>query len=183
MKTVLRVFSALALLSLSAVTGFGDDNYLYWMVTTEADSNPYSVAFTYARIRAVDVSQPVPTPTGSFLANGYFDSAASWGADVFADGVSETKLTGTTISPIFADLGEFASTAYGFVLELCNDSDEVIKSSSIYNYADLAAYITSSKDPDYRPEKFSSWQVVPEPTSGLLVLLGLAGLTLRRKLA
>ena len=184
MKTFLIGFSAFAFLAFSATSAFGEDNYLYWMLTTEAESNPYSVAFTSARIRAVDVSQSVPTPTGDFLQNGNFDSLADWGTDVLADGASGDNLwTGTSISPIFADLGEFASTAYGFVLELCNDSDEVIKSSSIIRYADLAEFITSSKDPDRRPERFSSWQVVPEPTGGLLVLLGLAGLTLRRKRA
>ena len=52
-----------------------------------------------------------------------------------------------------------------------------------YEYASLSSYIVRTDDimSQSADEPFALSDVVPEPTSGLLVLFGLAGLALRRR--
>jgi hypothetical protein len=67
-----------------------------------------------------------------------------------------------------------------FLVELWNESDERVGYSDC-SYADLANYIYNSTTGGGSTSPMVVSQVVPEPTSGLLTLLGLAGLALRRK--
>ena len=58
--------------------------------------------------------------------------------------------------------------------------------SSCYTYADLAANVWATDMLSMKattPALFGNFHVVPEPTSGLLLLLGVAGLALKRKRA
>lgn len=80
----------------------------------------------------------------------------------------------------------YASSGYSFYIELLNSTERIATSSAV-SYDDLLQQgaIASSMQSTPSVYQFSNFstQVVPEPTSGLLMLIGLAGLALKRKRA
>ena len=148
------------------------DSYLYWMLPVE--ENPYVDEFSFAKLR-VDNTQTYVDLSGTDL-NSWYPAVAA-GDD------------GKSTSDYWANLGSFAGDGYRYVLELYLDDGadgKLVGKSGSISYADLAGYLAADPigDPTRNPSSpFTAWQVVPEPTSGLLVLLGVAGLALRRKRA
>lgn len=91
-----------------------------------------------------------------------------------------------------ADITSYASPEYYFVVELGNwnrsnnDWTTKAKSESIsYEQLQDAGYLKTFSNGKWGPEGQTYWApttyVVPEPSGGLLVLLGAAGLLLRRR--
>ena len=73
---------------------------------------------------------------------------------------------------------------YYYYIAVFNSSDTLVAYSSTFQQsdADVKRYIWNDEDVTYPSGAFmGSGYAVPEPTSGLLVLLGMAGLALRRK--
>lgn len=163
----------MTILLMAAVPAAWSDSYFYWMLEEDGGSNVFGTDFVYAKIR-VD-------GTTDYLALGMFDG--EWGEAVFANGVEGEGDTGTSIDDCWANLGVNVGDDSSFVLELYQDGDVNPRASSRpVRYADLeAAGFTwkSGDDPLTRP--FSGWIAAPEPTSGLLVLLGLAVFGLKRR--
>lgn len=161
------------LLAVGSVSAFGEASYLYWMLTDDASSNPYAAEFSFARIK-VDNTQEYVGLAGDDL---------RW-QDAVSVEPAPGKDVGTTTKAYWANLGSFTS-GYSYVLELYLDSGELVGKSGSISYDDLTLYLaTDADDPKQRPaSEFTAWQVIPEPTSGLLVLFGVAGLALRRKRA
>lgn len=106
------------------------------------------------------------------------------------DGSSYTSLAGmklgtsgvTTVESLILPFSDYSSY---IVALLDGDGNTLAVSEQTYAQSTLKSYIydrgTSAQPPA------SPWQVsafaVPEPTSGLLILLGFAGLALKRKVA
>ena len=100
---------------------------------------------------------------------------------------------------VATELGTKGSSTYSFYVELYNSSNERIGASYVsvggygqnqgaVSYNDLpedAFYTPGMSTADVSPyagfTDFTSANVVPEPTSGLMILLGLAALGLKRK--
>ena len=89
-----------------------------------------------------------------------------------------------------ADVSAFASGSpeYAFVIELGNldgSAWSTLAVSETVTYADLAANSHIDNVSGYNPNPITPWEaqsyVVPEPTSGMLVLVGAALLALRRR--
>ena len=75
---------------------------------------------------------------------------------------------------------------YVFQIQLFDDKDELIGASSVASMATLGseglrALSSTPMSPADAVWKVSTFTAVPEPTSGLLLLLGVAGLALRRR--
>ena len=157
------------LLTIAALTlafaGFAEDQYLYWMIpgnATLSDSTPLSGDY-YAKISA--------------------DGGQSW-LNLYSE-VGGTPMAGNAISfspgdesgYAFAGLIDSASTS--FLVELYQDSVAVGRAQITPG----AEFITQGgmSNPLAAPYAVSSFAAVPEPTSGLLLLLGVAGLALRRR--
>lgn len=90
----------------------------------------------------------------------------------------------------FSSLGSFTGASYSFVLELGNWSNGAWVQTSMestavsYNDLKLDQHIAEWRDttPVYsQPWAPTSYSVVPEPTGGVLMLLGTALLALRRR--
>lgn len=155
MKKTLLAFAMIASLAAQA-------DYLYWMVDTES-AKPYS----YDAVRLVD-------ETNGAAVDSY-------------TGVTPEGVAAYMQSPGYFVAGG-DSTTYGsaqsFYVELLNGSSSVAKSASI-SYSDLLArgsiFKSSGLTPaTITPASFGSYNV-PEPTSGLLFLVGGMLLGLRRK--
>ncbi len=164
MKTV-KIFSVLAI-ALAATAARAEDSYLYWMVS-DANYNNSTIEFAYARIKAEG--------SDSYL-NLYAPGATASSISALAS----TAYPGMSAS---TDGGAFAkfdySSATTFLVELWNSDGSVVGWQS-YSYDAWKNFVyTSTGAGSVSPLTVS--QVVPEPTSGLLMLFGLAGLALRRK--
>lgn len=159
MKKTIKVMAfAVTLLLCGAAQA---EDWLWWMIYQAEQEDP--ITFDYAKVKLVG-SEP-----GEFLAvagdapNTEFWSLDSKGLEAFA------VYTGSATS--------------SYVIELYLNDSLYALSSQEYSYADMEEYIfdKSSIPQSMTPLTVSGFHVVPEPTGGLLVLLGLACLGLRRK--
>lgn len=97
--------------------------------------------------------------------------------------------TGTFAGPMFANISGYDSTAFSFFVELGNWNDvnnewTVMAVSDAESYQNLLEGHFTNVDPVNYPgyEKWApNGYVVPEPSSGLLLLIGGALLSLRRR--
>lgn len=159
----------LACLACAAVLGLvASADTLYWQVDTSAD-NAYAPikdqTFSYAKLYATDGN----TKT------------------VLASVAAETD--GKTVKPTLTQLGEYGSNTYSFYVELLNyangESTSVYTQpyASTYNELVSAGYVSTQAMAT--PEGFAlggyNGAAVPEPTSGVLLLIGGAMLALRRR--
>ena len=108
--------------------------------------------------------------TGVVAANG---SVSVSGVDLATSGVPEST-TGVKLFAVIVDDADFG-----------NDVKYLVTGAT-GNVKTPAASTTNTANfsiPGAASQTASNWQSVPEPTSGLLMLLGMAGLALRRKRA
>ena len=119
--------------------------------------------------------------SGSVSLYGYLASADASTA-VLVD--TATTTTGTISNKAFEWADAVADSAYNFYYVI-EDSGKVFTSAAKENIiaqASAAASIGFGNQTS-ATQNASNWTAVPEPTSGLLVLLGMAGLALKRKRA
>lgn len=150
-----------------AFAGFAEDQYLYWMISNDAtlpDSTPLTGDY-YAKISA---------DGGQSWLNLYSDIG---GTPLTTGGGQALEFTAGDSGYAFAGLIDSASTS--FLVELYQDSVAVGRAQ----ISPAAEYFTQGgmSNPLAAPFAVSSFAAVPEPTSGLLLLLGVAGLALRRR--
>ena len=160
MKSIIKTFAVAVAMLLSTSVLADTPSYLYWM--TENLGNFGGETWTYAKVKYDSGSE-----TG-YLAYGQtasqFNQSSTIAGDFYAMQVAIGSLT----------LGD----SYKFALELCNSSGVVgISSWLAYDAGFIGGKSMSAKE-----AVFTGFHV-PEPTSGLLMLLGMAGLALRRRRA
>ena len=139
------------------------DMMLYWTVDPKVKGYDYAVIYGISRDKEnnVDVYKALDAVT----AGSAIDTNVS---------VSKKEIPGTGGS-------EYAN----YIVRLFNDS-MVTYESSIYAYNSLAASVWATDMLSMKATTavgFGNFRAVPEPTSGLLLLLGVAGLALKRKRA
>lgn len=142
---------------------------LYWQVQADkvAENVPgYNVAYFYA-LDGDDVKHAI--------------GVTDWAETQTSASRANSEIVGT------ADLSGYAS-GYSFLMELAywdGSAGTTVGKSGTFAFSDLSAYMTSVPGGSGIPTQgvFAPTFTVPEPTSGLLMLLGLAGLALRRKRA
>ena len=176
---------AACLLALSAQISTAE-SYLYWQypglvsgggeVSWVDKSNPY---YSGARVGVMDdkTGQHVTYLNIYNLSKQLENKATVVDLSLAKDGL------GLTVSAL---LGNYYKNGYSYYIELVNDSNVFVgRSEDTLSYAAAAAYVkssiaTSDSVTAWMPTSFTTEQI-PEPTSGLLVLIGLAGLALKRK--
>ncbi len=135
-------------------------SYFYWQVDD-------SVAdFSYAQLRLSGGSQ-------------YFTIGDTAYTKV---GAAEGDLGRTTLA-VAANLGSYASSEYSFLVEVFGEDDGLLAFSDTFSYDDIAgSFVYSDMGSTLSGTAYGvTISSVPEPTSGVLLLLGLAALGLRRK--
>ncbi len=169
MKNLKFIVASAILVCCAAVHG----EALYWMVdTTNPGWNGYTgndVAF--ATLNAIPSSSVTP------------GAAATPGSGTTID-VLEV-VGGTTAAPTLGDLGDYGSSGYSFFVELFNASGESVYTQHAVSYTDLvtSGYVsTGGVDvPSFSGTVGFNGASVPEPTSGVLMLIGASLLALRRR--
>ena len=190
---VLCLAGALAALApLGALAEANMDTMLLWQVYDDYEPPKTAVLkdgeyvyidalpATAARIRVTD--------------GGYLDIYNSVGQTQFPNAVlpldpDPAEGVFAKAGPVWSDLGEYANAAYAFTVELGNwegDAWTVMATSESTSYEALVAggWTSSSMNAYPREGPWSpTFEVtsVPEPTSGLLLLVGGALLALRRR--
>lgn len=167
MKSVKLIIAAAAVAI--ATTAMAEaDSILYWMVDkpTYEDS---SVAFDHVKIQAVGGG------AGSYLYT--FNQEGSTGHyETYVKG------SGDTTGGIFSGLFDGNNVDY-FLVELYDAADSRVAWQRVSYQMAFDNGSISSPLAAGGATVYTISQVVPEPTSGILLLLGFAGLALRRKKA
>ena len=165
-------FAALLAAAMAVGAAKADDSYLYWMVASDVAYGELA-GESLNRTGAIkgdseDYYAKVKTDDGTYL--------TLYGVD--GKPASEELAINSTGRAYFSSDSSFSS----FVFELYNDSDERV-GWSVLPYSSAKDYIYG--DPTYGAgtATYGVANLIPEPSSGLLLLLGLAGLGLRRRRA
>ena len=136
-------------------------SYLYWQVSDAGDYSGYSYAvLNYGDGNKINIVDTNGNDLGGYMAD----------VGLFAAG-----------DGVWGNLGSAAGSYY---VELFNESNVAIAKSVSVDYSTLKShgYIKeTAQDTIANPYGFSGFTAVPEPTSAVLMLLGVAGLSLKRK--
>lgn len=151
------------------------DTYMYWMLDQTPNSSTRSGATYseyYARVKMVDDkgNSSYLTFADGGVATEYTDLYAEASSDPY-----QMYLTGTVYQN------------KSFIIELWNDDALTAKTEASFRktiaWADVQTYITTGSTGHINPAmvSLSSFSAVPEPTSGMMMLLGAMLLGLKRK--
>ena len=155
--------------SLAGATGYAGDAYQFFVVGQNGVS---SVATITALLDAGMSTADYAFGSGTVAANG--------SAIVAAATSGKTLDAGTTYNSFFvifdSDTLISGSTKYAVVSEASNltQSPSATAANITFVAGNQSTFLNDASN-------WSSYGAVPEPTSGLLVLLGMAGLALKRK--
>ena len=168
---VKRFISRLALVAVAALfvhAASAEEEVLYFLVNDPEFADGTKPTYDYVMVALSDGGTP-PNPSGDYL--------TLYGGGGTAQG---TALASGSTEPVYAALGNSPTDVILFELwlEAPEGSWERVAYHSA-NISDLRAHIGSSTNPSATPYVVRS--VVPEPTGGLLALVGMAVLALRRK--
>ena len=153
------------------------DSYLYWMLNESANITwTTGTGPTYNTVK-IGYSNADGTSTGYLNIYGF-------GGTEYGNSLKlSSPADGTT--GLYANIASY-TTGYSYYIELLNDSTVVGHSAESFAYSVNAAQIVTDISQTSLPTS-DSWApktfAIPEPTSGMLLLFGLAGLALRRKRA
>ena len=140
---------------------------LYWMVDNPEDTwNGGLVNFAYAKIFALDADDNA-TPL------------IPYSDGVRLDGVTEVAASGNTVEALYS--GDFiSSNVKSFLVELYGENEQQPVAWQTYLAEEALSSIWHEAQNMTGSKPLSVTEVVPEPTSGLLLLIGGALLALRR---
>lgn len=172
MRKIFAVMVVFSLICCAKAAGLDGDKYLYWML--DADPND-PVQFTYAKVAVEgdnidkffltvgDTGEEVVFDYDALLSQGYSTSLADLYSKLPADNLDQLS----------------------FYIELYGFDDRVVGTSQGATYSELfeakAIYEEMGTGGVEGLYHFVASSRTPEPTSGLLVLLGMGALALRRK--
>ena len=177
----MKKLMVLAILACAAFTASAEDSFLYWMVDVGSTEN---YKFNYATIKAANESGI----TSDYLSLYGSDRAEPRGTKLYAAnyGVDGKYETGTTTGyGAFAGVGGYGIGSR-FLVELWTDGATADSPNRVafgwrtYDAVKDSIFAAGNMS-GASPFTVGSTMLVPEPTGGLLTLLGLAVLALRRK--
>ena len=167
------ILAAVLCMAATVARAAATDAYLYWSLDVSGKSD---YAFSYATIREKGSS--------TYLSYYGTDSANAKGFRLYGAADSDNYTAG----PVFTGVGDVDFNGSTLFVELWNAdgtagvSDATRVAWGELTYSQIANSIFDGMSTaGATPYVVSATDLIPEPTSGLLVLLGLAALTLRRK--
>lgn len=176
MKRLVFAIALMASLLANAAADTGTDSYLYWMVDVNENGWEYNY---YAQISGVKVDEggQDKMPLSLYDVGGNSMESTRVGKELLQNYKNNPS------DPGFYALLSAGSAAYrSYVIELYSESGDLVGHMDIQATL-VADYITQSgiSNPVSSPYTVSMTLPIPEPNSALLLLLGVAGLALRRR--
>ncbi len=153
-------------------------DYMLWQIQQDAASES-SIAFAYAKI----VVKGEGVAAGTYLEMADIDTQETLGTSLYNPEFPESTYS---LPQSYAFMGDYNSPGYGFAVELyglTNGQGELLGMSEFVSFEMVSKFSVYSdmKKTGITPYTFNAFRAAPEPTSGLLMLLGLGALALRRK--
>lgn len=112
-------------------------------------------------------------------------ATADIGLRLIDDDGTETLYAEKGAGEVYASLPSDVTLDTKFKVLLLNDMKELVAESSSVTYEELASsgaiYTSILYTPDPTAYEFSEFTAVPEPTSAMMILLGLGALALKRR--
>lgn len=170
----MRGFILIAAIAFAALGALADDDhYLYWMVSGDND-----IEFDYAKVKVRGEGQDAYLPL-HYEAKTYPDVVE------FDSDTTKRRTPGADLGlGIYVDMLTYATEGSSFLIELYKDgSANPVGSSASADYSSLGDYILKNAQSQVAAPWAPAIASVPEPTGGLLMLLGTVVLALRRKRA
>ena len=179
MKKLIVMLSAVAGLALTS-----NASSYYWGITSDAGNNGFAGDKVYVilasawndSIELSGVQTAANSLTGSSEGNSYVKKLGKTGIATTSFDYGSTDVSGDTLDVIFVQVnadGEYFKWSDTLTSTASTSSEKTTKS---FSASQMATYSARG----YQPFGGSP---VPEPTSGILFLLGVAGLALKRKVA
>lgn len=166
MKNIFKSLLLTAALVFGA-SAYAADSYLYWMLQDTQKDTP--AAWTYAMVKVIGASEDRSAKAAAYLTSYDYAGVQKFGKE--SDGTYDY------ISSTLAMIGsEYLNNSYKFIVELYNGNELAAYSSAIMG----DKIVAGSSVEGLTDNAFGGLQV-PEPTSGMLALLGFGLLALRRK--
>ncbi len=148
---------------LGGMVASAEDSYLYWMVDDSAPTyTKAAIRYTDSESYLMNYYEPGGTAIGTDVSKSVIDAQADWGDGLYA-GVASSDLPKS------------------FVVELWNGDAYVGQSVIDWSVAQNYIYGGGMGTPVAATMPFTSGFAIPEPSSGLLMLIGCAMLGLRRR--
>lgn len=177
-KLIIAAFAAVLGITANAAMASWDVDTIYTRGTTD-NATGYLVYFVDADLySAASAITDLGKADFAFLANG----AQAWEAndlvdDGYVDGVTASVYgNGVDVNGylVIFDASTTGEATFAYVSDVASGATTALGGMAMLSFDDtqLAGMQTAS-----------NWTAVPEPTSGLLMLLGMAGLALKRKRA
>ena len=166
----LKRLAVVAFAALAVMSALAEDSYLYWMI--EQTPGTYcATPFDYATIKQ----------DGALLNMYAPETLTELGTEV----VSDIYSGGDGYSMDEGAYTRLNSVSGGsFLVELWRDGESERVGFATYDRAAIEDYIVNSFNMSGgQPFRVTQPELIPEPSSGLLLLLGMAGLALRRRRA
>ncbi len=169
-----KIICALSLAASFATMAASDDYLLYWEVG-DSYINQYVSNANLAQLVAVLSDNSTANVSGA--AFGSTSSELSAGPTSPANLNTLTLTSSQTLAGFYVEFFDWSGSSYSSI-----GKSDTISYANAYNNG----YITDFTGSYQQKTATGTWSVtgftaVPEPTSGLLMLLGLAGLALKRK--
>jgi len=151
-------------LAAAAATSFADDSvdsYLYWMPSTAIED-------VYDRPNTIDYDYAMVSADGGSTYLTFYNDTGSLNSQKIAPGMKGYS-------------GFQSESVSSFLFELYKTGEDERVGWTTLNYGSAASYIFSDAMQREKTSVYTITSAIPEPTSGLLVLLGAAALALRRR--
>ena len=170
MKNLFKSLALAAAVGLSSVAMADGTSYLYWMLDDTSTSAPFE-NWTYAMVKVIGADSAETSAALTYLFSADNGSVSKFGIESDTAGYGYIDRTLVTVG------SQYLSDSYKFIVELYNSGDNLLGFSNSILGGSINAGDTRS---GLIVNEFGSAHI-PEPTSGMLALLGFGLLALRRK--